>query len=688
MATDTEAGLSRELLLGLYRQMQLIRRCEEQLARAHQRGLVHGACHTYVGQEAIAAGVCAHLRREDVVFSTHRGHGHALAKGVAPGQLMAELYGRVTGCSRGRGGSMHLFAPELGLMGTSGIVGPCILQAAGAGYSFKLLASDRVAVAFFGDGAVNNGAFHEGLNMASIWRLPVLFVCENNQFATEVPFRYAAGNPGVANRAASYGLPGIEADGNDVLAVYEAAGEAVRRARSGGGATLIECVTYRTRPHAEGMGDFTYRSREEVEAWKARCPIRRLRDGLRADRLVPESELEAIDAELEKLIDDAHHFAEHSPWPDPETAATHVFAPAPPAGPAPNEPGAAAAPLRLHQPERPSGDAAAGTPRVREITFMKATHEALAEEMASNPTIFVMGEGIGKRGGNFNTTTGLYDLYGPERLCDTPICERGFVGLSCGAAMTGTRPVIDFMFADFVLDAVGEIVNQMAKIQYMTSGRLRMPVLLRGAIGIGHSAATHHSGSYYPMYAHFPGLRVVVPATPYDAKGLLRTALRSDDPVIFLEHKSLLSTKGPVPEGDYCIPFGRASVVRPGSDATVVALGFMVHQALAACAELAAENIAVELIDPRTVAPLDIATIAESVHKTGRLLIVDETFAPCGIGAEIAAQLIDRGFDDLDAPIRRLNGAHTPTPYSPPLEAAVVPNPQSIARAIRDLLAE
>src|SRR6059058_1884249 len=243
------ARLDKQQLLTLYRQMLLIRRCEEQLARAHQRGLIHGACHTYVGQEAIATGVCAHLGTDDVVFSTHRGHGHALAKGVTPRQLIAELFGRENGCSRGRGGSMHLFAPEVGLMGTSGIVGPCILQAAGAGYTFKLLRSDRVGVAFFGDGAVNNGAFHEGLNMASIWKLPALFVCENNQYATEVPFRYAAGNPSVAGRGSAYGIPGVEVDGNDVRAVYEEAARASARARQGEGPTLLECLTYRTRPH-------------------------------------------------------------------------------------------------------------------------------------------------------------------------------------------------------------------------------------------------------------------------------------------------------------------------------------------------------------------------------------------------------------------------------------------------------
>ncbi len=459
-----QLSVSKLDLLALYRRMQLIRICEERLAKSHQRGLIHGACHTYVGQEAIAAGVCAHLVNDDVIFSTHRGHGHALAKGLDPRQLFAELYGRETGCSRGRGGSMHLFAPEIGLMGTSGIVGPCILQAAGAGYSFKLLKSERLALAFFGDGAVNNGAFHEGLNMASIWKLPVLFVCENNQFATEVPFEYAAGNPTVAQRGAAYGLPGIEVDGNDVLEVYAAAKQAIDRARAGSGPTLLECKTYRTRPHAEGMGDFTYRSRDEVEQWKTRCPILRLKQRLLEETIATAIELDSIDREIAGLAEEAHQFAEKSAWPDPATATRHVFSDSK---------------LLPKVEGAPSGP--------RELTFMKATLEALSEEMAKNPAIFILGEGIGKRGGNFNTTAGLFDLYGPERLRDTPISERGFVGLACGAAMTGTRPVVDFMFADFVLDGVGEIINQIAKMQYMSSGRLKMPLLLRGCIGIGHS---------------------------------------------------------------------------------------------------------------------------------------------------------------------------------------------------------
>ena len=317
--------ISHETAVQLYRQMQVIRQCEEQLARSHQRGLIHGACHTYVGEEAIATGVCAHLGKSDVVFSTHRGHGHALAKGVTPRELIAELFGRSTGCSLGRGGSMHLFSPAVGMMGTSGIVGPCILQAAGAGYSFKLLKTDQVAVAFFGDGASNNAAFHEGLNMASIWKLPVLFVCENNQFATEVPNSYAAGNPNVASRAVAYGLPGIEVDGNDVAAVYDVAGEAVRRARSGGGPTLLECKTYRTRAHAEGMGDFTYRTREDVEEWKKRDPIARFRSNAESQKLATAADFAAVDADVQALIADALKFAEASPWPEAATATQHVY---------------------------------------------------------------------------------------------------------------------------------------------------------------------------------------------------------------------------------------------------------------------------------------------------------------------------------------------------------------------------
>ena len=319
-------GLPPPELLELYRQMLIIRRTEEQLARAHQQGLVHGACHTYVGEEAIAVGVCAHLRADDAVFSTHRGHGHALAKGVPPRELMAELLGRATGVSHGRGGSMHVFAPEVGMLGTSGIVGPSILMAAGIAYASRLAKSDRVSVAFFGDGASNNGAFHEGLNMAAIWKLPAVFVCENNQYATEVPFVTVAGNPELSARGIAYGIPSPAVDGNDVLQVHAVAGEAVRRARAGEGPTLLACTTYRTRPHSEGMRDGGYRTREEVEAWRGRDPIKRLREHLLSALTSDADALDAIDREVQVLVEQGMEWAKASPWPDPATVLEHVYA--------------------------------------------------------------------------------------------------------------------------------------------------------------------------------------------------------------------------------------------------------------------------------------------------------------------------------------------------------------------------
>ncbi len=320
-----ELALSKEQQLGLLRTMLLIRSCEEQVVKSYARGEIPGGVHTYIGEEAVATGVCAHLRSDDAVFSTHRGHGHALAKGMQPGKMIAEVMGKATGCVGGRGGSMHLFDPSVGFYGTSGIVGPSILLASGAGYAAKLAGSDRVGVAFFGDGASNNGAFHEGINMATAWQLPVIFVCENNMYATEVPFAYASKSPSVACRAQGYGLPGVEVDGEDVLAVYQAAGEAVRRARSGNGPTLIEAHTYRFRAHSEGMRDAGYRTTQEVEAWKKRDPIKLYKDRLLSEAGIPEVEIQALEAEVLKTAEEAANWARKSPMPDPATITDYLF---------------------------------------------------------------------------------------------------------------------------------------------------------------------------------------------------------------------------------------------------------------------------------------------------------------------------------------------------------------------------
>ncbi len=327
--------------------------------------------------------------------------------------------------------------------------------------------------------------------------------------------------------------------------------------------------------------------------------------------------------------------------------------------------------------------ALAGRAAAREITFVEATLEALREEMRRDPAIFYMGEGIGARGGNFTQTKGLYDEFGPERVRDTPISELGFTAAGVGAAMAGMHPVADLMFADFIAEAMSQVVHQAAKVHYISGGRIEVPLIVRAAFGVVRSAGAHHSGSLYPWFMHVPGLKVAVPSSPADAKGLWKTALRERCPVMIFEHKGLYNQKGPVPEGEYLTPFGQAAIARAGRDATIAATALMVHKSLQAASILEGEGISVEVLDLRTLVPLDEESILKSVARTGRLVIADEAHETCGVGAEIAARVAARGFDFLDAPIARVSMLQAPHPFSPPLEAALLPSPEKIAAAVR-----
>jgi pyruvate dehydrogenase E1 component alpha subunit len=314
-----------DLLLDYYRKMLELRLFELKVQELYRNARLPGFVHLYVGEEAVGVGVCLNLENKDLVFSTHRGHGHALAKGVPPGVVLAELWGKVAGSSGGRGGSMHMYAPEWGFMGTNGIVGAPIPLATGGALSAKLKGSGQVVVSFFGEGAVNSGSFHEAINMGTVWDLPVVYVCENNLYATEMAFSRATKNTSVARRAESYGLPGVEVDGQDVIAVHRVATAAIDRARSGGGPTLIECKTYRYVGHHEGDPGTDYRTRDEVQYWKELDPVTRARKLLIESKMADESELKAVDREVEELIDQAVEFAEKSPEPSPESVTEHVF---------------------------------------------------------------------------------------------------------------------------------------------------------------------------------------------------------------------------------------------------------------------------------------------------------------------------------------------------------------------------
>jgi 2-oxoisovalerate dehydrogenase E1 component len=653
--------LPAERLEALYTTMRRIRAFEQRTFELFQDGMVKGTAHSYMGEEAIASGVCAALSDEDYIASYHRGHGHCIAKGARMDRMMAELMGRETGYCRGLGGSMHIADMDLNILGANGIVGASMPLAVGAGLAAKLRGEGQVSIAFFGDGANNQGTFHEAMNLAAVWKLPVVFVCENNQYALSTSYRNTTAVAQVATRAAAYGVPGVTIDGNDVAEVYLVAREAVERARAGEGPTLIEAMTYRWGQHSMRANIRDPRPAEEFEAWKARDPIVLLEKSLVGARIMPKKRVTQIGKEVTEELEAAVSYGSGGPEPSVQAMKAAVYAP----HAAVEEPG-------------PSG---------RELSFVEALNEALTQEMERDGRVLVMGEDVGLTGGIFGVTKGLYERFGAERVRDTPISEATFVGCGVGAAIAGMRPVVEIQIFDFVALTMDMLVNQAAKFRFMLGGRPSVPLVVRGPQGGGIRLAAQHSQSLEAWFTHVPGLVVVAPSTPYDAKGLLVSAIRDDNPVVFVESKLLyLGQPGPVPEAHYAIPLGKADVKRAGSDATVVATLAMVPRALAAAGQLAREGIEVEVIDPRTLKPLDEDTILASVHKTNRLLIVHEAWRSGGFGAEVAALVVEKAFDHLDAPIARLGALDTPMPYNGELERATIPSQDGIVAAVRELV--
>jgi len=324
---------------------------------------------------------------------------------------------------------------------------------------------------------------------------------------------------------------------------------------------------------------------------------------------------------------------------------------------------------------------------VREITFAQALNEALDYEMSKDPKVVVMGEDVGVYGGIYGVTAGLLDKYGPERVIDTPIAESGFVGTGVGAAATGLlRPVVELMFIDFLGVTFDQIYNQAAKMRYMFGGKAKISMVLRTTCGAGFSAAAQHSQSLHAIFAHVPGLKVVMPSTPYDAKGLLISSIEDDDPVIFIEHKALYAIKGEVPEEPYSIPLGEADVKREGKDVTIVATAAMVHKSLEVAEKLEKDGISVEVVDPRTIVPLDVDTIINSIKKTGKLVVVDEGYPRCGFATDVAALAVNKTFDSLKAPVKIVTPPATPVPFSPVLESEWIPSSEKIEKAVREIL--
>jgi 2-oxoisovalerate dehydrogenase E1 component len=677
---DERLGLSSEQLKDMLLKMQLTRFFEDSAFQQYALGKVHGTMHLCAGQEAVAIGAIAALRPDDMLTSTHRGHGHAIGKGQDINTMMAELLAKETGVCRGRGGSMHMADVNLGSLGANGVVSGGIPLSVGAGLSIRLRGTDQVCICFFGDGASNEGAFHESINMASVWKLPVIYVCENNQYGMSMSVRRANSSADIADRAVGYGIPGETVDGMDPLAVYEAVKRAVEHARSGKGPVLINAITYRYYGHSKSDKQ-RYRTKEEVEAWKAKDPIPAFRDRLIASGILIADEAAALEVQAQKTIDDAIAWGDTGPEPSVEHLTDDVYA---------DDPAVLAAPERVlpawvrrtYGPETRINP----EPGTREISYSEALREAMRQALKADERVYLMGEDVGVYGGAFGVTMGLVEEFGEERVRDTPISENAIVGAAVGSAVTGMRPVAEMQFMDFITLGMEQLVLQGAKIRYMFGGKASVPMVLRMPAGSGTGAAAQHSESLESWLVNVPGLKVVAPATPYDAKGLLLAAIADDNPVMFVENKLLYKVKGPVPEEPYIVPLGRAAVRRSGTDLTVVATSIMVTRALEAAQKLAQEGIELEVIDLRTLKPYDAETIIASVERTGRLLVVHEAPLIGGFGGEIVAMIAQsEAFAYLEAPIVRLGGADVPIPYSPKLERAAVPQTDDIVEASRRL---
>ena len=657
--TTESSELPAECLLEAYGRMTLIRVFEEWVSELYRDSEVPGFVHLSTGQEASAVGACWPLTVTDVITSNHRGHGHCLAKGLPPEPMMAELLARATGTNKGLGGSMHIADPDLGIFGANGIVAAGVPIAGGAALAAKLRGRG-VVVSFFGDGAVAQGAFHEAANLAALWRLPMVFFCENNGYAEFSPIADQHPVP-MAARAAGYGLEYVPVDGNDVEAVAAVMTDAVGRIRAGGGPMFVEAITYRWHGHYEGDPE-KYRDKDELAEWQQRDPLVITRARLLQRGVGPEK-LDLIETQVRARIDAAVDAARQAPPPDMSVLRSSVYAP---------------------RPAVPEPD---WTPVADGEIFrtMDAVRLALEGELEADPEMFVAGVDVGKGGNVFALTRGLYAKW-PDRLLDTPISETAVMGLGVGGAMAGMTPVVELMYLDFLGVCFDQILNQAAKLRFMTGGKARMGLVIRTQFGGGRSSGSQHSQSLEALLAHVPGLTVVMPSTPADTYGLLRAAIRDPNPVVFIENRQLYGMKGPKPPADYLLPLGKAKVVREGTDLTIVSVSRMVHEAVAAADALAPRRISAEVIDLRTVAPLDKDTILASLAKTNRLLIAHEGVTDFGIGAEIAALAVYQGFWTLDAPVMRVAPPPTPSPYAPNLEQQWLPDRQSIERAAEALV--
>ncbi len=655
--------LSKETARQALSTMVRSRRFEECIAEFFKRKEMHGTTHLAIGQEASQVGLSLALREGDWIVPTHRCHGHTLARGANERKMFSEMFGSRDGLSKGLGGSMHMSDVQTWNPGSSAVVGSGVGLATGLAFALKMQKSSAISVAIFGDGATSRGIVHESMNLASVWDLPTLFFCENNLYGMSASASAMIATADIAARSSGYSIEYATVDGNDVEAVYQAVKKAVHAIRTTSRPYFLEVQTYRLCGHSKN-DPCLYRSREEEALWATRDPIVRFSSRMVDSGLFTEKEVSAIIAQAKAAVDEsaAAAVALKDERLSMEEALSLVFAPE-------DE-------MRYK-----------AVTKSRRMSYRDAIREALDEEMSRDGRVHLIGEDIGLYGGCFKVTGDLFSRHSAQ-LHETPVSEEGFTSLAVGSAMLGLRPIIELMYGDFVTLASDAIINHAAKIHYMSGGQLSCPLVLRAPIGSGTGHGAQHTQCLESTFANVPGLIIVAPSCPGDAKALLKSAIRSNNPVLYFEHKGLYNHLGPVGDEEYLLPIGKAIVKKRGVHLTIVSYSRSVTVALEAAVRLALQDeIEAEVIDLATLKPLDSETIIQSVKKTARLLVVHDSPVAGGFAAEVVASVLaDRDcLNLLKAPPKRIGGVESPIPFSVELERMAVPSVDDVVEAARSL---
>jgi len=750
-----QGNLNRQDCMDMLKCMLLIRNLEEMICELRDRKgrygpikyLYIGASHLSIGQEAISAGAIACSLPDDCITSNHRGHGDALAKGYFAirgmsdaslvdlikkdeeiarylgleiegkthdelieealqlhlFRMIAELFGKETGYCRGRGGGMHIADFSRGHLGANAIVGGSLGMAVGSGIASRFLGDKRVTLCFAGDGAFNNGIAHESMNMATMaqfrnglmdkkYGIPTIFAIVNNQYGMTGQQRgEVTGIEFLAERGFAYNRDGMHAEiinGMDVLAVRDAAKRAIRLARDGQGPVLLEFWCYRFKGHSlsdklDKVQDETYRALRELGAWQKIDPIKTFSEKLVEENIITDEEIGKLKKEARNRNEAMAMKAAEAKSPDPQRIYFGLF----------SDTSSDKVPEEFRNAPVLKKPSFLGRDPEKEITYGEAIIEALFQEMRRDRRVVLWGEDIADYGGAFGATRGLLEFFGRNRIFNTAISEAVIVGSGVGAALRGLRPVVEIMYIDFILQAMDQVGNQAAKWKYMSGGQAVLPLTIRTTIGGGKGYAGQHSQSLEAILTHLPGLKIVAPSNAYDAKGMLTSAIRDDNPVIFIEHQNLYRhplSSSKVPGEEYLVPLGKSKIIRKTDSSersvTIIAWSSTVPIALRAADRLDKGNIEAEVIDLRSLYPLDMDTIARSIHKTNKAVIVHQAVQCMGFGAEITAQIQERAFDYLDAPVLRVAAPNTPPPSSPVLEKAFLPNEEDVVNAVEKLI--